>query len=514
MHVTELPREKHEKALAWTLFTGAALRVLFYFLSDDNGGDALGRAASAAAWMQHPTLHPPLTQWGPGHFYLAGPVGWLVGDAELATRFLSLAAGIGVLWIIYHIGRILGDEESARLSTLIVAFSGLAIGYSTTSSSESLYLFFLLAGIWGWLEYLRNERTTALVAGALSLAVSSGIRYETWIFLPVLSLFLLNSPRDLFRADFWSSRRLRAILLFCLLAGSWAYLWSAYSWFQYGDPLYAIHFNAEFLREAAAQQSSAGRAAPSLYYELALPAAVILLGLSPLPFMGAICAVAGLARHPPARRYIGVTMFFLGVYYLQIFRHATVSTARYTLTAVLLFAVLGGLGLTVYRKRLSANRSRAFSALVLTSMILTQAGILLVSESRTRISERMASVSPRLRYAHYIDDVSDQLRNRFGPSDSIVIDEYNFEGNIVAHALGLPLLATERALLVYPEVAKEIPAYLERRHPRYMIYSDLGMIQRTMRMPDGCSAGELQPGIFFRCLYANKVYRIYELTYP
>jgi hypothetical protein len=35
-----------------------------------------------------------------------------------------------------------------------------------------------------------------------------------------------------------------------------------------------------------------------------------------------------------------------------------------------------------------------------------------------------------------------------------------------------------------------------------------------MRMPDGCSAGELQPGIFFRCLYANKVYRIYELTYP
>lgn len=513
--MTELPGEKPSKALAWILLAGAALRVLFYFLSDNNGGDAVARAQAVAAWMQHPTIQASnIATWGPVYFYLAAPVAWLLGDAELATRLLSLATGTGLLWIIYHVGRILGDEESARLSTLIVALSGLAIGYSTTSSSEALYLFFLLAGFWGWLEYLRNERTVALVAGALSLAVSSGIRYEAWIFLPALSLLLLNSPRDLFRADFWSSRRLRAILLFCLLAGSWAFFWSAYSWFQHGDPLYSIRSNVEYVHEALAQQSSAGRVDPSIYYELALPAGVLLLSLSPLPCMGVIYGMASSARYPLARRYLIVTMYFLGVLHLQIFRQATIAMARYILTAVVLFAVLGGLGLTAYRRRLSPNRSRAFNALVLTSMVLTQAGILTLSEMRTSVSEKMASISPRLRYQHYLTDVTRELRNRLEASDAIIIDEYKDEGNIVAHALGLPLMLSERALLVFPESGKEIPSFLERRHPKYMIYADLGMIKRTMRMPEGCSTGELASGVRFRCLYANQVYKLYVLQYP
>jgi 4-amino-4-deoxy-L-arabinose transferase-like glycosyltransferase len=513
--VTELSGENPSKALAWTLLAGAALRVLFYFLSDNNGGDAVARAQAVAAWMQHPTIQGSnITTWGPVYFYLAAPVAWLLGDAELATRLLSLAAGTGLLWIIYHVGRILGDEESARLSTLIVALSGLAIGYSTTSSSEALYLFFLLAGFWGWLEYLRNERTGALVAGALSLAVSSGIRYEAWIFLPALSIFLLNSPRDLFRAAFWSSRRLRAILLFCLLAGSWAFIWSAYSWFQHGDPLYSIHSNVGYVHETAAQQSSVGRVAHSIYYELALPSGVLLLSLSPLSCLGAIYGIAASERHSLARRYIIVTLFFLSVFHLQIFRQATIAMARYILTGVLLFAVLAGLGLTAYRRRLSPKKSPAFGALVLTSMVLTQAGILTLSEMRTTVSEKMGSISPRLRYPHYMTDVTSQLRNRLDASDSILIDEYNDEGNILAHALGLPLLLSERALLVFPESGKEIPSFLERRHPKYMIYADLGMIKKTMRMPGSCSTGELASGVGFRCLYANQVYRIYVLQYP
>lgn len=512
--MTELPGGRQGKTLVWTLLVGAALRVIFYFLSDNNGGDAVARAGSVAIWMQHTTFQPPEAQWGPIYFYLAAPVAWLLRDAELATRLLSLVAGTGLLWVIYHIGLLLGGEESARLSSLIAGLSGLAIGYSTTSSSESLYLFFLLGGIWGWLEYLRNERTMALVLGALSLAVSSGIRFETWIFLPALALFLLSPPLDLFRADFWASRKLRAILLFCLLGGSWAILWSAYSWYQHGDPFFAIHFNAEFVHETAAQQRSAGREAPSIYYELALPSGVLFLSLSPFVCMGAVYGIVVSAGQRLARRYMIVTMFFLGVFHLQVFRQATIALGRYTLSAVLLFALLAGLGLTAYKRRLSANMSRVFSALVLTTMILTQADILILSEARTWISDRMASLSPRLRYPHYLSDLSDQLRGRWNKDGSIVIDDYNGEANIVAHALGLPLITPDRVLLVRPQVAQEVRPFLETRHPKYMIYSDHGMIQQALRMPGGCSAGELQPGILFRCRYANDVYRVYELSYP
>jgi hypothetical protein len=507
------PEGKPKLFLA-ALFTGCAIRVLFFFLSDNNGGDAVAHAKDVLAWMQHPTIAPTIPDWGPVYLYLNGTAGWLLGNAELAARLLSLLAGTALIPLVYAISRMLSDDEAGGLSAMVVAVSGLAVGYSTTSSTESLYLFFLVTGLWGWLEYQRSGRVIPLVAGGLGMAVSSGIRYESWVFLPLLSLLLIGSPREILKAEFWKSRRFRAILVFSLIAGSWALFWCAYSWKHFGDPLYAVHFNYRMIALAKVQQLSAHRGSRSLAYELALIPGVVLLGLSPLPLLGVVYGMWRLFGRPLARQLFWVTAGFIAVQFSHVIRGGTIAMARYTLTEIVLLAVFCGPGIQEFLRPLPLGHARLLRLLVIGTAVLTPAALLTVSELRTPFSDKVASVSPRLRYPHYMQDVSVRLRPGLGPEDGLIIDDYNGEANILAHALGLPLMTPDRVLLVRPQMSQEVRPFLETRRPKYMIYSDHGMIQQALRVPEGCTSGKLQPEISFHCQYANQVYRIYELSYP
>ncbi len=59
----------------------------------------------------------------------------------------------------------------------------------------------------------------------------------------------------------------------------------------------------------------------------------------------------------------------------------------------------------------------------------------------------------------------------------------------------------------------EVIDFLHRRHPRYIVYSSRGMVRMVLRFPDDCSAGQLEPGIEFRCIFRNSVYEVFELKY-
>ena len=68
-------------------------------------------------------------------------------NVVFAGRFLSLVAGIGSLFAVWRLARNLSGEASGVAALAIFVFYSLHIGYSTTSSAEAVYLFFLLAAL-------------------------------------------------------------------------------------------------------------------------------------------------------------------------------------------------------------------------------------------------------------------------------------------------------------------------------------------------------------------------------
>jgi hypothetical protein len=73
---------------------------------------------------------------------------------------------------------------------------------------------------------------------------------------------------------------------------------------------------------------------------------------------------------------------------------------------------------------------------VIATTMLTQIAILAGSESRIPYNEKLASVSARLRYSHYLNDAAQTLKPLIRSTDAIVIDSYNREHFISSLTLG------------------------------------------------------------------------------
>jgi hypothetical protein len=510
MPATETPMKvswETPHGLKGALLLGGCLRALFFLIADNNGGDAVARAANIQGWMSHPSFSSPVAHWGPVYFYLAGTLGFLLKDAELAGRLLSLICGIASIYLVYRLTRLLSGQAAATLSAFICALAGLHIGYSTTSSSEIPYLFFLLTGLVGFFEYKTSGNFRPLIWGAICFSVAAGIRYEAWLFFPVLCLLLVGRPTNFFHGGLLRGRRGLGLALFVLLGGAWLISWSAFSWVKWGDPLYAVHVNKTLIQ---AQSPDALRPLP---YRLSLPVGVLLLSLSPLPFLGALYAIAARRKQALARQFIFLSTAFGVAQFIEFWRGAAISNARYTLTLFMLATILSGMGISEFCRTLRLASASRLKKWVFVTLALTQVAILSGSESRIPYNEKLASVSARLRYPHYLKDAAQSLKPRLKPTDAIILDSNNFEDNIFAHALGLPLNLGGRVLVGWATNAEALEEFVRAHHPRFLVYSDGGVLRPYLDLPAQCAQEERVGDMRLDCFYSNAIYRVYRIRY-
>jgi hypothetical protein len=93
-----------------------------------------------------------------------------------------------------------------------------------------------------------------------------------------------------------------------------------------------------------------------------------------------------------------------------------------------------------------------------------------------------------------------------------MFDDYNVESNILAAASGFPPIYGDRAYLAGVKSAQTPEEYLQNEHPRFLVYSDRGVLRDWKDLPQSCGT-VTDPSATLRCVYANNFYRIYELTY-
>jgi 4-amino-4-deoxy-L-arabinose transferase-like glycosyltransferase len=495
--------------IALTLIsTGLLLRVLSYFFSDNAGGDASARVEKTAQWLQHPVSALFFGAYPPGHFYLIGFLSFLFGDVTFAGRILSLALGIGSLFVVWKLARMLYGDTAGMLSTAVFSLYSLHVGYSATSSSEVSYLFFLLLSMLFFFSYFHEGSNKAwfLAISGTCMSIAESIRYEAWVvFGGLIIIFALIVVWDFRLRRQWAS--LRPLLIFGITGGIWPVLMMAYSWRVTGDPMYLVHLNrSRVINTLAATQSPAG-------YQLALIPVVLLISLSPVAFGAAIYGLAKSFSLRLAGAFAGLTLFFAVVQNYEILSRGLLALARYSLTLGTMLAVIAGYGLEQICNKLASRKIR-FAQVAVIVILFTNLGLVfLMAEWPNRYREKFASVSPRLQYPKRVSEVGQFLRVHMHPEDGVVIDDYNVESNIVMEAARMPLLPGNRAYLASLPNDIGVYEYIDREHPRFLVYSDRGTLRRSLVLPSTCTEKTNIGRVDFQCDFANDIYRVYELSY-
>ena len=491
------------------LILGSALRVLFYFLSKNTGGDALERTAVSAHWLQHPNLQLVFGVYPPGHFWLIAALNLLVRDVTVASRLLSLLLGIASLFFAWKLARILYGDAAGMLSLAVFSFYSLHIGYSTTSSSEVPFVFFVLLALFFFFSYFHDASRPSWYLGisGIALSIAESIRYEAWVefgalFLIFPLLWILGSvPRRPVRSA------VTPLAVFGVAGGAWPFIMMLYCWRNYGDPMYLVTLN-----HARVAQTLATIASP-LSYQLALTPVVLLISLSPLAFASAIYGIARSRHLPLAAAFAGLTISFAAVQTYEIFAGGLLALARYTLTLGTMLCVTSGGGLEAVCREFFFGRIKLARIAVIALLFLNLGTILALSELPNSYANKFASVSPRLKYLPRIAEVGKYLQAHMGPQDAVVIDDYKVESNVIANAAGLPILPGRRAYLAGAKNELNVREYINREHPRFLVYSDQGTLRESLTLPVACNQTGKVDGIEFCCAYANQSYRVYELSY-
>jgi hypothetical protein len=490
---------------AWICF-GALLRVLSLCFSDNSGGDAVARASGTAAWLSHPSLKFVFADsYPPGHFWLIGLFSLVVPNVLWASRLLSLVCGVASLYIVWRLAQLCYGPSCALLSLAIFTFYSLHIGYSTTSSSEVPYLFFLLAGTYLFLSGIPSStnRIGRLLLSGLLFSISESIRFEAWAFCAAVAA----------AAGFAWVLRLRRRGVGAVPLGVWLFtvaLWPifmmAYCQHSFGDPMYLVHHTRML--------NVVGLKTVSVLHQIAVMPVAILASVSVIAVLAGLVGEVISLSFFSAEAFIlaGATLFFAGVEAYQVATGGLQAMARYTITLGTMLCIMSGAGLEWIIEKWTTQHAtlirRGFIALAGLNCVVL-AGVSLYSNP---LADELASVSPRLRYQGHIAEVATYLRSHMKPEDRVVFDDYNDESNILADASGLPLLPGDRAYLGSRKNEISVSDYIARVHPRFLVFSDRGTLRRELDLRPGDS--QTVGGIVFHCAYRGQVYRIYELSYP
>ena len=488
------------------IMAGALARILSYVYSDNSGGDAWTHLLLAAEWLRNPRFKVVFDAYPPGHFWLIGLTSLVVPDVVVAGRILSLVLGIASLWVVWKLARILYGESAALFSLAAFCFYSLHIGYSTTSSAEVSYLFFLLAGLLLFFVYTASpspHRLWYVAASGVLFSISESIRFEAWIVFG--GAFILLPYLEGFRRSASWYKSLRGPVIFGAAGGAWPAFMMAYCWRVFHDPMFLVHWNK--LRVVEKLHN-----VPFSHQLTVMPLA-LLISASPFAVAAGIYGLARSLSRSAKGGFTLLTLFFAAIETYELLTGGLLATPRYSITLGSMLIIVAGYGFDVFCHKIAPERMRLARAIVIALLVLNSAAVLLGSELPNRYANQLAAVSPRLRYHPRIAAVAGYLRRHMGPNDSVVIDDYNVESDIIAAASGLPIPLEKRAYLAGRKNNITVHAYIAAEHPRFLVYSDEGTLRDSLTLTPG-NGSQIVDGVGFRCVFANEVYRVYELSYP
>ncbi|NBD11488.1 hypothetical protein GTY96_21210 [Corallococcus sp. c25j21] len=339
--LSAVPAPQPEPSTRWLvgLLLVAALlpRMGVFFLNENLFGDAVVRTELAERWLADPhviTSYKDGTfQFGPLHLYLVGAV-LSVFERDVAGRLVSLVFGVLSVVPLFALTRRLFGWRAGVAAGLAFSAWGMHLQFSTTAGSEAVSLFFMLCVFALVAEGVEENRFQPLFWGAVLLNFACALRYDAWMYIPLLTVALVFSSEDRVA----SLTRAVGFGLVCL---PFPLLWMQGNELAHGDPFFPIKAVDAFHQQWVVDSGGAGGPLGWRLQQLGFWPAVALFTLTPgVALLGGWGMVKAWKQHPETR-WLVVMAVVPALYFT--FRAAVllsfVPLARFTVTQLVLLPV-------------------------------------------------------------------------------------------------------------------------------------------------------------------------------
>ncbi len=169
----------------------AAFRLYFLFRYDNMPGEAAGYVVRALQLMENPDFVRNFDASSMLYKMAIALVMFFWRDPVFAPRFFTLIFGVLLILPYYGTIRTLFDKRIAFFSGLALALYPLHVVQSSIPASDAVYYFFLFSSFYYFFMFReRPGRVSLLLIAAGLFNVAALLRFECWLFIPVMSLLL------------------------------------------------------------------------------------------------------------------------------------------------------------------------------------------------------------------------------------------------------------------------------------------------------------------------------------
>jgi len=178
------------------------LRLAFFLFFDNSfshEGESYSKINLVRVWIQHDKSYPDIN-FGPLHTWLIYVLYSIFGAWIWPVRVFHLILGIATVPIFYLLTREEFGARIARIAGVFFAAFPVHLRGSPTGLTEVPYLFFFVIGLYAFFRVLNRRRDGWgwLALSAAAITAAGMLRFEAWLFLPVLCLLMV-------RRKFWSA---------------------------------------------------------------------------------------------------------------------------------------------------------------------------------------------------------------------------------------------------------------------------------------------------------------------
>lgn len=153
-----------------------------------------------------------------GYVYGSIPFVAIFGPTEIGVRTLSILSGIGIMILLYLLGKKLFSEKTGLLAAVIGTVSPWEISLSRSGFEAHFALFLALLGT--YLFIMARKKPILYIFSALSFGLTLHT-YLTYKVTTLLFLLLLLWYQDIFKKVMWTNKKhfLIGFLMFVVLGG-------------------------------------------------------------------------------------------------------------------------------------------------------------------------------------------------------------------------------------------------------------------------------------------------------
>lgn len=416
------------------LALAALPRLIVFPFAENVAGDAVVRSWLAHAWLEHPHLIGSslqgCVQYGPLHLVLVALVEWLTGSEHLAGRLLSLIVGTLSAWPLFALARRVFSDRAAWWSVIVFSLWPLHIQASTTAASEALSGLFMLVAVAAVARSLDTRERAVLLAGGLALTLGAAVRYDVWLWVPLLALVV-----------WWRGRSFARAFAFGAVAASFPVAWLLGHLVDTGDLLFPIRVIDDYHRIWFRSESAIWGEQTYRFIVLGFWPLTAAVTFTPIvTTLGAVALVrarSGSARWLMLMVVVPTVLLSLRGAVLESF----VPLSRFTMKELSVFIVFIGSGLAALESR-SRWAAWACVPILMTWVPLVE----LSARAPWRWANSFRAVSALSLNGEDLRIVAKELRTRAAQNDVVAvdIDPRGFDDIQLAFESGLPFRQVAR----------------------------------------------------------------------